>query len=67
MSELEIESSDGSDPEKGRELNSNQTERTIWHIQSSSIEFDPKSNCIRGGLFIVNMSIVRPRSATSKS
>lgn len=40
VSELEIESSDGSDPEKGRELNSNQTERTIWHIQSSSIEFD---------------------------
>lgn len=67
VSELEIESSDGSDPEKGRELNSNQTERTIWHIQSRSIEFDRKSNCIRGGIFKVNLWIVRPRSATSKS
>lgn len=48
-------------------IDSNQTEGTIWHIQSSSIEFNRKSNCIRGGIFIVNMWIVRPRSATSKS
>lgn len=45
VSELEIESSDGSDPEKGRELNSNQTERTIKkHRIRSEIKLYSRGN-----------------------